>query len=282
MATDSRRGILAASRPLRHRRRRRERAGRHRAGQHAVRSSFRRQRPPVQERRREDLRRDGLREDDEGRRTCSTRSSRASTSSSSTRGGQRRVRRAAERGRRRAARSCCMHGPRKKAGGVGAQREREDAVAARQGRDGKTDHHLLVGKDVTTFARNLGFEIFADLNTPELAGPSGCSGSSRPTPALHQGPDRAREDAMRRVMFDMMHGRAHQREPHVRHDQLQRRQRPGRCLRHDDDERAGRSRFRAGSAIRRFWAPASTWTTKSAPPDPPGAAKPTCTGCARS
>jgi N4-(beta-N-acetylglucosaminyl)-L-asparaginase len=31
----------------------------------------------------------------------------------------------------------------------------------------KTDHHLIVGKDAQAFARNMGFEIFADLNTPE-------------------------------------------------------------------------------------------------------------------
>ncbi len=30
----------------------------------------------------------------------------------------------------------------------------------------QTDHHLIVGKDAQTFARNMGFEIFADLNTP--------------------------------------------------------------------------------------------------------------------
>ena len=29
-----------------------------------------------------------------------------------------------------------------------------------------TDHHLIVGKDAATFARNMGFEMFDDLNTP--------------------------------------------------------------------------------------------------------------------
>ena len=29
-----------------------------------------------------------------------------------------------------------------------------------------TDHHLIVGKDAQTFARNMGVEIFPDLNTP--------------------------------------------------------------------------------------------------------------------
>ncbi len=32
--------------------------------------------------------------------------------------------------------SCCMHGPRKQAGGVGGERERQDAVARGEGRDG--------------------------------------------------------------------------------------------------------------------------------------------------
>ena len=62
--------------------------------------------------------------------------------------------------------SCCMHGPKKKAGGVGASENvKTPSLLARAVME-HTDHHLLVGKDVTTFARNLGFEIFTDLNTP--------------------------------------------------------------------------------------------------------------------
>src|SRR4030095_4227411 len=62
--------------------------------------------------------------------------------------------------------SCCMHGPKKKAGGVGASENVKTPALVAKAVMEKTDHHLLVGKDVTTFARNLGFEIFADLNTP--------------------------------------------------------------------------------------------------------------------
>jgi N4-(beta-N-acetylglucosaminyl)-L-asparaginase len=63
--------------------------------------------------------------------------------------------------------SCCMHGPRKKAGGVGAiEGVKTPSLVAKAVME-KTDHHLIVGKDAQAFARNLGFEIFADLNTPE-------------------------------------------------------------------------------------------------------------------
>ena len=62
--------------------------------------------------------------------------------------------------------ACCMHGPRKTAGGVGASENvKMPSLVARAVLE-HTDNHLLVGKDVTTFARNLGFEIDADLNTP--------------------------------------------------------------------------------------------------------------------
>jgi N4-(beta-N-acetylglucosaminyl)-L-asparaginase len=62
--------------------------------------------------------------------------------------------------------SCCMHGPKKKAGGVGASESVKTPSLVAKAVMERTDHHLIVGKDVTTFARNLGFEIFADLNTP--------------------------------------------------------------------------------------------------------------------
>src|SRR5687767_4762003 len=61
--------------------------------------------------------------------------------------------------------ACCMHGPRKKAGGVGASESVKTASLVAKAVMERTDHHLLVGKDVTTFARNLGFEIVSDLNT---------------------------------------------------------------------------------------------------------------------
>src|ERR1041385_1777225 len=61
--------------------------------------------------------------------------------------------------------SCCMHGPRKKAGGVGASENVKTPSLVAKAVMEHTDHHLLVGKDVTSFARNMGFEIVNDLNT---------------------------------------------------------------------------------------------------------------------
>jgi N4-(beta-N-acetylglucosaminyl)-L-asparaginase len=62
--------------------------------------------------------------------------------------------------------SCCMHGPRRKAGGVAAiEGVRTPSLVARAVME-YTDHHLLVGAGAQLFARNLGFEIEDDLNTP--------------------------------------------------------------------------------------------------------------------
>jgi N4-(beta-N-acetylglucosaminyl)-L-asparaginase len=61
--------------------------------------------------------------------------------------------------------ACCMHGPRRRAGGVAClEGVRTPSLVARKVMD-QTDHHLLVGRDAQTFARNLGFTIEADLNT---------------------------------------------------------------------------------------------------------------------
>jgi N4-(beta-N-acetylglucosaminyl)-L-asparaginase len=62
--------------------------------------------------------------------------------------------------------SCCMHGPRKRAGGVAAiEGVKTPSRVARAVMD-QTDHHLVVGTGAREFARNLGFEILDDLNTP--------------------------------------------------------------------------------------------------------------------
>ncbi len=62
--------------------------------------------------------------------------------------------------------SCCMHGPRKQAGGVacleGVRTPSRVAKAVME----QTDHLLLVGKGAQDFAREVGFTIEADLNTP--------------------------------------------------------------------------------------------------------------------
>jgi N4-(beta-N-acetylglucosaminyl)-L-asparaginase len=62
--------------------------------------------------------------------------------------------------------SCCMHGPKKRAGGVAAlEGVRTPSLVAKAVMD-HTDHHLLVGGGAQMFARNMGFTIEDDLNTP--------------------------------------------------------------------------------------------------------------------
>lgn len=61
--------------------------------------------------------------------------------------------------------SCCMHGPTKRAGGVAClEGIRTPSLVAKAVLE-QTDHHLLVGTDAQTFARQLGFKIEDDLNT---------------------------------------------------------------------------------------------------------------------
>ena len=62
--------------------------------------------------------------------------------------------------------ACCMHGGTKRAGGVAAlEGVRTPASVAKAVLD-STDHHLLVGAGAQTFARQMGFTIEDDLNTP--------------------------------------------------------------------------------------------------------------------
>src|SRR5437667_3146763 len=62
--------------------------------------------------------------------------------------------------------SSVMHGPRKQAGAVAAiEGVRTPSLVARAVLE-QTDHHLIVGKGAQDFARNMGFKIEDDLNTP--------------------------------------------------------------------------------------------------------------------
>ena len=62
--------------------------------------------------------------------------------------------------------SCCMHGPLRRGAGVAAlEGVRTPSRVARAVMD-QTDHMLIVGEGAKEFARNLGFEIEDDLNTP--------------------------------------------------------------------------------------------------------------------
>ena len=61
--------------------------------------------------------------------------------------------------------SSCMHGPRKRAGAVGAlEGVRTPSLVAQSIMD-NTDHHLIVGKGAQQYARSMGFQIEDDLNT---------------------------------------------------------------------------------------------------------------------
>jgi N4-(beta-N-acetylglucosaminyl)-L-asparaginase len=61
--------------------------------------------------------------------------------------------------------SCCMHGPARRAGGVSALEGVKTASLVARAVADRTDHHLLTGTGAREFARRLGFEILADLNT---------------------------------------------------------------------------------------------------------------------
>lgn len=59
----------------------------------------------------------------------------------------------------------CMHGPTRRAGAVAAiEGVRTPSLVAKAVLE-QTDHHLLVGRDAQTFARQLGFKIEDDLNS---------------------------------------------------------------------------------------------------------------------
>jgi len=99
--------------------------------------------------------------------------------------------------------SCCMHGPRKKAGGVGAiEGVKTPSLVAKAVME-KTDHHLIAGAGAQQFARNLGFEILSDLNTPNSR--AKWLQWKQQTDPLHYIKDRdEREAAIRQVTLDMV------------------------------------------------------------------------------
>lgn len=60
----------------------------------------------------------------------------------------------------------CMHGPKRRAGAVACiEGVRTPSLVAKAVMD-YTDHHLLVGDDAREFARQMGFTVEDDLNTP--------------------------------------------------------------------------------------------------------------------
>jgi N4-(beta-N-acetylglucosaminyl)-L-asparaginase len=59
----------------------------------------------------------------------------------------------------------CMHGPKKRAGAVGALEGVRTPSRVAKAVMENTDHHLIVGAGAQRFARNMGFTIEDDLNT---------------------------------------------------------------------------------------------------------------------
>src|SRR5258708_2980433 len=98
--------------------------------------------------------------------------------------------------------ACCMHGPKKRAGGVGAiEGVRTPSLVALKVME-ETDHHLIVGKGAQEFARSMGFTIEDDLNT-ETSRKAGLEWRRGSDPLHYLDPIK-RQAAMRRVDLDMM------------------------------------------------------------------------------
>ena len=98
--------------------------------------------------------------------------------------------------------SCCMHGPKKRAGGVGAlEGVRTPSLVAKAVMD-QTDHHLIVGAGAQEFARSLGFAIEADLNTERSR--AAWLRWKRESDPLHYLDPIKREEALRRINLQMI------------------------------------------------------------------------------
>ena len=96
----------------------------------------------------------------------------------------------------------CMHGPKKRAGAVACIEGVRTPSLVAQKVLSDTDHHLIVGQDAQTFARNMGFKIEADLNT-ERSRAAWLEWKRRTDPARYLDPIK-REAALRRIEREMM------------------------------------------------------------------------------
>src|SRR3989440_5595627 len=98
--------------------------------------------------------------------------------------------------------SSCMHGPKKRAGAVGAlEGVRTPSLVAKAVME-NTDHHLLVGMGAQTFARNMGFKIEDDLNT-EHSRALWLEWKRRTDPSHYPNP-KDRAEAGRRATLEML------------------------------------------------------------------------------
>ena len=98
--------------------------------------------------------------------------------------------------------SCCMHGPKKRAGGVGALEGVKTPSLVAYKVMQETDHHLLVGHGAQAFARSMGFEILPDLNTPESR--KAWIEWKRRSDPLHYLDPIKRDAELHRIMMDMV------------------------------------------------------------------------------
>jgi N4-(beta-N-acetylglucosaminyl)-L-asparaginase len=96
----------------------------------------------------------------------------------------------------------CMHGPKKRAGGVAAIEGVKTPSSVAWKVMEMTDHHLLAGKGAQDFARMMGFEILADLNTGKSR--AAWLEWKRRTDPLHFLDPIKREAALRQVTDDMV------------------------------------------------------------------------------
>jgi N4-(beta-N-acetylglucosaminyl)-L-asparaginase len=96
----------------------------------------------------------------------------------------------------------CMHGPKKRAGAVAAlEGVRTPSLVAKAVMD-NTDHILLVAEGAQRFARNMGFTIEDDLNTPNSRG-KWLEWKRRTDPGHYPDP-KSRAEAGWRVALEMM------------------------------------------------------------------------------
>ena len=99
--------------------------------------------------------------------------------------------------------SCCMHGPKKRAGGVGALEGVKTPSLVAQAVMDHTDHHLIVGAGAQQFARAMGFEILPDLNTKNSRA-KWLDWKQRTDPLHYIKDPEARAVAGRQVLLDMI------------------------------------------------------------------------------
>jgi len=98
--------------------------------------------------------------------------------------------------------ACCMHGPRKRAGGVGALEGVKTPSLVAYKVMQETDHHLLVGKGAQDFARTMGVEILPDLNT-DGSRKAWLEWKRRSDPLHYLDPNK-REAELHRIMMEMV------------------------------------------------------------------------------